>query len=138
MTDFDLDLSAGETIADLEELEGEYTTDREYRVSVGASYAKFLEFGAPRNNMPPYPFFRPAIREAQARGLGFIEEYSGVPAEEMDASDLVTALALGLQSQIQKNVTAQAAGGRSPGTHPEHPQIQSGTLRASVKSTRLR
>lgn len=88
--------------------------------------------------MQPYPFFRPAIREAQAKGLGFIEEFANMPAEEMSAADLVTALALGLEAQLKRNVTAQAAGGRSPGVHPEHPRVQTGNLRASIKSTRLR
>jgi hypothetical protein len=89
--------------------------------------------------MPPYPFFRPAIRELEADPEGFILDNSGYSSiEEIPSADqIIEAVAFGLERQIKQNATA-AAGDRSPGTHPDHPKVQSGNLRASISATRIR
>lgn len=135
--EIDLDLSGVEALrAELEEIETTVGRESVWRVTVSADYAKYLETGT--RDMPAYPFFRPAIREFQARGNAFLRKH-GFDIEEADsAADAVSMVALSLEAQMKQNVTAQAAGGRSPGTHPEHPKVQTGNLRSSISARRVR
>jgi len=89
--------------------------------------------------MPPYPFFRPAVREFQANPESFILDKTdfGSIDEIQGTKQMVEAVATALQRQIQINATAQASG-RSPGTAPDHPQVQTGNLRSSIKVQRVK
>ena len=91
--------------------------------------------------MPPYPWFRPAIKEFQADPENFIEEntdYQSIDAIPT-ADKLVEALAFALQSKMEDNVNAQdPSRDRSPGTDPEHPKRDLGTLTNSIKATRIK
>jgi hypothetical protein len=82
----------------------------------------YLEFGT--EDMPPYPFFRPAIRELKANPRQFLfetTEYGSL--DEIDTTDeLIKAVAFGLEKRMTANATAQGTNKRSPGTDPEHPR----------------
>jgi len=97
----------------------------------------FLEFGT--EDMPPYQFFRPAIREFKANPRRFLfenTEYGGL--DEIDTADeLVKAVAFALESQIKTNATAEASG-RSPGVDDDHPQVQTTNLRSKIKARKIR
>lgn len=137
MTSFDLDLSGDELLgAKLRELEERGDGEPVWNVGVGAEYAVFLEFGT--RHMPPYPYFRPALREFKANPEAFIAKNTGTTLAEIDTTeDLVESVALALERQIKINATAQA-GGRSPGVNPDHPSVQTGNLRASISAQRLK
>lgn len=139
MTDFDIDLSG---VADLqgrlEELEQRGSTDAVYVTGTTVTYGIYLEMGT--EDMPPYPWFRPAIREFRANPEGFITENTGYATIDdiPTAGDLVNAVALALESQFKNNVSAGRAADRSPGTHPEHPQRDTSTLVNSIQAVRVR
>jgi len=164
MTRFDLDTQGfAELQGDLEELAQKGDGDAVYKVEVGAEYAVHIEFGrgpieAPEGSAipietesgetifrkrvsghPPYPFFRPAIREFQANTEDFILDNTNYNSiEEIpNANALVQAAASSLESQMKTNATAQSSG-RSPGTNRSHPDVETGNLRASISATRLR
>jgi len=88
--------------------------------------------------MPPYPFFRPAIREFKANPEAFLLKNTGLNsvADISDADELVESVALALERQITINATASASG-RSPGTDAEHPMVESGNLRARISAQRV-
>jgi len=139
--EFDFE-GAGTVRTELEDLEDAGTTEREYRVESGAEYSQYLEFGT--RNMPPYPFFRPAVREARRDPDGFIDFEPETPAE------YIQALAFALEAKMKANVTAQGSQDRSPGTHPDHPRSgfigtfdgeeieNTGNLRARIQARRLK
>jgi len=129
MSDFELNVSGIESFReDLNDLEGDLTTDEEYVVGVGAEYGIYLEFGT--RKMPPYPFFRPAIREARANPDEFVD------SEAVDSiTEYIRKLAFSLEAQIKINATAETSG-RSPGTDSDHPQVDTGNLRASIEARR--
>jgi len=138
MTRFDLGTQGfAELQGDLEELAQKGDGDAVYKVEVGAEYATFLEFGT--RDMPPYPYFRPAIVEFQANPEDFILDntYHSSIEDIPNANALVQAVASALETQMKTNATAQASD-RSPGTHPDHPQVDTDNLRASISATRLR
>jgi hypothetical protein len=137
MSDFDIDLSGFESLQeDFAELEGEWTDSPVFTVESGAEYSIYLEMGT--RDMPPYPFFRPAIREFRANPRSFIlehTEYSRI-SDIPDVDELVTAVAQSLERQMKLNATAQASG-RSPGTDADHPQVQTDNLRARIQARRV-
>jgi len=96
-----------------------------------------LEMGT--RNMPPYPFFIPAVREFRANPESFITDKTdfGSIDEIQSTKQMVEAVATALQRQIQINATAQASG-RSPGTAPDNPQVDTGNLRASISVQRVK
>lgn len=89
----------------------------------------------------PYPWFRPAINEFKANPKQFIRENTDFESlDELDtAAELVATVAAALQSKMEDNVNAQdPSRDRSPGTHPDHPKRDTGTLTASISAQRLR
>lgn len=82
---------------------------------------------------PPYPFFYPAVREFQANPEAFILKNSALNSLEAIESteDAVESIATSLQAQMRKNANANRSG-RSPGTHPDHPVVQTGNLTARI------
>lgn len=138
MTEFDLDLNgAGELSRDLDDLADKGDGDAVYVVGTNVEYAVYLEFGT--RDMPPYPFFRPAIREFQANPERFIVDNTGYPDIEAipNANALVSAVAFALENQIKRNATAGAFD-RSPGVDAEHPRVVTGNLRASISAQKIR
>jgi len=136
--DFELDLSGMEQLQGrLEELKEDGTTTAEHEVVSEADYSRFLEFGT--RDMPPYPFFRPAIREAKLDAEMLIRRHQQLGLGDFETADeLVLALAESLREQMQNNVRATLSGGvRSPGTAPEHPVVQSSNLLNGIKRKRL-
>lgn len=136
--DIDLETDGfAELRADFEQLEERGTTDRVYVVGANAEYAVYLEFGT--RDMPPYPFFRPALAEFRANPEGFITDNTGFTRlEDIPTADaLVDAIATGLLNQITDNADA-SQGNRSPGTAPDHPKVQTGNLKASIRAERVR
>lgn len=82
---------------------------------------------------PPYPFFRPALREFEAGPERFLRSTIGRDLDSFrNLRDLMDGIGSALERRMKANATAQQGGGRSPGTHPEHPQVQSGTLRRGI------
>lgn len=135
MSRFDVDIDDSQVRASLEELKDRGTTTREYRVNAGAEYAVYLEFGT--RNMPPYPFFRPALRELDANPDAFIDRHTNTAVDEIDDADtLVQTLAFALERAITQNANANASG-RSPGVNPEHPKVQTGNLVNSIQAQRI-
>jgi len=138
MSDFDFDLdgmaSLKEAVGDLED---DFVSDTVYVTESGAEYSVYLEFGT--EDMPPYQFFRPAVREFKANPRTFLAdntEYGSL--SEIDTTDeLVKAVAFALESQIKTNATAEA-GGRSPGVDDDHPQVQTTNLRSKIKARKIR
>jgi hypothetical protein len=132
---FDIDLDDTEVRASLEELKHDATTEREYRVGTNVEYAVYLEFGT--RYMPPYSFFRPALRELDANPNAFIARHTNTTVDAIDDADtLVQTLALALERAITQNANANASG-RSPGTDPEHPKVQTSNLVNSIQATRI-
>jgi len=136
MTRFDVDIDDASVKASLEELKDDFEPEPSFVVESGAEYSVYLEFGT--EDMPPYPFFRPAIRELKADPEAFLLKNSELDSlGDIDSTDeLVKSVAFALQSQIQTNATAQAPG-RSPGTDADHPQVQTGNLRAKIRARRV-
>jgi len=137
MVQLDIDVSGiidvSETIEDLKPQVGETEV---WRVKVGAPYGIYLERGT--RHHPPYPFFKPAIRQFQATPRTFVFKNLGRDINRMDdVSDVVEAVAEALALQMRINVAAQRLSGRSPGTHPAHPQIRTGQLQDSISATRI-
>lgn len=141
MTDFDVELQgSNELRVDLGELEDAGTTDRAYEVGTTVEYGQFLEFGT--RDMPPYPWFRPAIRELEANSRDFVGSSDAVDLDGIEdarnAGVIVKAVAASLARQMERNVSADSAAGRSPGTNPEHPKRDTGTLVNSIGFSRIR
>jgi len=139
MTNFDLNIDGVQATAQrFRELEEQYEGDGvTYIVGTNVEYAVYLEFGTEK--MPPYPFFRPAVREYKANPERFIQkntELGGV--DEVESTErLVGIIARALENQMKVNATAQAGSGRSPGTDEEHPKVDTGTLRSSILAVRI-
>jgi len=137
---FDLDLDGAidlqETFEDLEE---DWSDAPTYDVGTNVKYGKFLEFGTEK--MPPYPFFRPAIREFQANPKTFVETSPAFGFQSLDqtpnAKTVVKAVAASLANQMERNVTAMESADRSPGTKPDHPKRDTGNLVNDIGFERL-
>jgi len=90
--------------------------------------------------MPPYPWFRPAIREFRLDPEGLITANSGFSSidEIPDTDTLVKTVASALESKMEANVSAESASDRSPGTHPDHPKRVIGNLVNSIEAVRVK
>jgi len=163
LTSFDLDLEGDIDLQEtFEDIEADWSDAPTYKVGTNAEYAVHLEFGRGPvraegdgylkfevdgetifrkevSGHPPYPFFRPAIREFQANPRTFVLDNTGYSSFEeiQNVNQLVRAVASALASQMEDNASAQSAGGRSPGTHPEHPKRDTGNLVASINFQRI-
>lgn len=165
MVTIDLDLEGVDALEQhLEELQDRFDGDAIWVSGTNEEYGIILEMGrgpieAPEGSAipietedgtifrqrvsghPPYPWFRPAIREFKANPEQFIRDTT-----EFDSIDaipttnaLVEAVATGLANRMQDNVNAQdASADRSPGTDPLHPRRDTGTLTNSIKAIRIR
>lgn len=128
MTDIDLDvenhLEVREALADIED---DWSDAPAFEIHNDAEYAPYLEYGT--RKMPPYPFFRPAINEYMAGPNALVRKQQGVGLSDASTVDeLVYLLTVSLNQQVQANLRADKASGRSPGTHPDHPQVETGNL----------
>jgi len=140
MGNIDLDLSGVANVQlELEDLEGDLTTNREYGIGTNAEYGPFLEFGT--QDMPPYPWFRPAVREFKANPKSFVDTSPAVGLSSLnDAPNMETvlkAVAASLANQMERNVTATESANRSPGTNPDHPKRETGNLVGDIGFERL-
>jgi len=139
MTNIDIDLDGMDRLnTQLQELEGDWEDEPIYAVGSNVEYGVYLEFGT--EDMPPYSWFRPAVREFERDPEGFIVDTTGYPSIDAipDTQSLVEAVAAGLEGRMTDNVNAQkASADRSPGTHPEHPKRDTGNLTASIQAVRL-
>lgn len=137
MVDIDLDIDDAAVRESLRSLRDDWGGDAVYIVVAGVEYAVFLEYGT--EDMPPYPFFRPAIREFEANPESFLlenTEFSSLDGID-SADEMVRVVSYALERQMKVNATAEAPG-RSAGTHPEHPQVVSGTLRSRIQARRIK
>jgi len=162
MTDFSIDIDTAAVAESLNDLEEDWATDAVFTVGSNTEYGVILEMGrgpieAPEGSAipietdsgtifrkkvsghPPYPWFRPAIREFQANSKEFILDNTGFNSikEIPDGDTLVRAIATALENQMKANASAQSASDRSPGTHPEHPTRDSGNLVASISAVKV-
>lgn len=138
MSDFTVDLEGMPQLKErLEDLKDDYASDPIWVVGTNTKYGVYLERGT--RHMPPYPWFKPAIREFQANPENFITDNTGWSSiEEIPNTDaLVRAVATALKTQMEKNVNAAGATDRSPGTDPEHPKVDTGNLRADIDAVRV-
>jgi len=163
MADFDIDLSGVEGLQDaIDDIKGDWGDSPTFEVGTNAEYAVHLEFGRGPirasgdgylrfevdgetifrkevSGHPPYPFFRPAIREFKANPQTFILEntaYSTIQ-EIPNVNQLVRAVASALSNQMKDNASADSASDRSPGTKPDHPKRDTGNLVASISFQRV-
>lgn len=152
MTDFDLDLDGLADVAEaLDDLEDDWSDAPTFKIENTADYAPILEFGRGPitsngddpltfkidgqwvsthrvSGHPPYPFFRPAIRGFKRDPKGFVARNSRLGLLEADTVDeLLLNITTAINSQMQTNLRASATG-RSLGTKPMHPQVQTGNL----------
>jgi len=138
VTDFDIDQSGTVDIrASLDDLEDKWSDAPTFEVGTGVEYAVYLEFGTEK--MPPYPFFRPAIREFKANPERFVtsnSEYTDIE-QIPNVNQLVRAIATALVSQMEKNASAASSTDRSPGVDPEHPMRDTGNLVNSISFQRI-
>lgn len=161
MPGFELDLEVdglGAVQQEFQRLEEAWSDPPVIAVGTNAEYAVHLEFGrgpveaqtaealrfededgnviyrASVSGHPPYPFLRPAVREMRANPRRFVRKNTDTSLEAaQSANDLVWFLGSALETQMKKNVTARGTG-RSPGTHPDHPKVRSGNLRADIRA----
>ena len=106
-----------------------YGQDVAWVVGVGAEYGAYLEFGT--SKMPPYPYLFPAARDVMRRDFLTLEAQAHSKTQPIPW--LVQEVALAIEGQAKRNVTAPG-GDRSPGTHPDHPQVDTGNLRSSIEA----
>ena len=155
--DIDLELDGlSTTQAALERLRQRWEGAVEIIVFSRADYSEPLEFGrgpitpdsaealrfevdgevvyaARVSGHPPYPFFRPALREMQASPERLLRQTTGRSLDDFRSVEaLMEGIGDALEERIKQNATAQRGSGRSPGTHPDHPRIQTGNLRAGI------
>lgn len=136
MSSFELDLDDTAVKERLRDLKDDYADNPVWVVGTNVEYAVYLEFGT--RHMPPYPFFRPAVRELEANSEAFINKHTNSAIDEIGSTDeMVKTVALALERAITQNANA-AAPDRSPGTDPEHPQIDTGTLVNSIQAERIK
>jgi len=139
MTDFDIDLDGLENaVIELESEAEQWASDAVWVTGSNVEYGVYLEFGT--EDMPPYPWFRPAIADFRRNPNGFIRrntEYKSIDAIP-SADALVKAVAVGLENQMTKNASAETATGRSAGTRRGHPKRQSGNLAGSIQAVRVK
>lgn len=160
----DLELDGTEDLLiEFDELEENGTTDAAFSVGSNAENAVPLEFGrgpieAPEGSAipiqtesgetifrkrvsghPPYPWFRPAIREARLDLVMLMRrQIQRTPDEAQTARQLLWWISQALSNQMTDNVSAESATGRSPGTHPSHPKRDTGNLAADIGVEKIR
>jgi len=136
MVDIELDLNTATVEANIDELKERFEGETVYVVGTNVEYGVFLEFGTEK--MPPYPFFRPAIREFKANPERLIRRHTGFTSiDEIPNEDtLVKAVATSLSEQMTNNASALSGGARSPGVDPDHPKRVSGNLAGSISATK--
>ena len=139
MSRFDIDLSNDDLLDErFEDLKQRGEGDAVYVTGTNVEYGIYLESGT--RDMPPYPWFAPAVREFRADPETFILKNTDYPDIDAipTANELVEAIAVGLQQQMEANASALSAGDRSPGTDPEHPKRETGNLVAGINATRIK
>lgn len=138
MTEFSIDIDSAKVRAQLDKLKEQYDDDPVYLVTSGTEYHVYLEYGT--RDMPPYPTFRPAVNEFRANPKAFLLKNTELNSlDGLDSTqEVVKTVAFALERQIKINATAAASSGRSPGTHPDHPQVQTGTLRSRIQARRIK
>lgn len=112
-----------------EGLKAGFGEDVAWVVAATADYSAYLEFGTSRH--PPYPFLFPAAVDVMAT------EFPRIAQQAESANELIGGLARAIEAQAKRNATAEG-GGRSTGTHPDHPQVQTGNLRGSIQAARIK
>jgi len=163
MSDFELELNGNINLQEtFEDIEANWSETPTYKVGTNAEYAVHLEFGRGPiraegdgylkfeidgetlfrkevSGHPPYPFFRPAIREFQANPRPFVLDNTGFSSfEEIQSGKmLVKAVASALTKQMENNASAQSSSDRSPGTKAGHPKRDTGNLVASINFERV-
>jgi len=163
MVDFDLELDGNIDLQEtFEDIEADWSDAPTYKVGTNAEYAVHLEFGRGPvraegdgylkfevdgetifrkevSGHPPYPFFRPAIREFQANPRTFVLDNTAYSSfqEIQNVKQLVRAVASALSKQMENNASARSSTNRSRGTHPEHPVRDTGNLVASINFQRI-
>lgn len=137
MADFDVSLDDAAVQEALDDIQSDTRSQRVEVVGTTVEYGVFLEFGT--EDMPPYRWFRPAVREFEANPTQFIRENTAFASIEAipDADTLVTAVAQALVNQMENNVSAVSSADRSPGTHPDHPKVDTGNLKSSIQAIRV-
>jgi hypothetical protein len=138
MVSFDIELASASVRESLNDLIDEWDSDAVYVTGTNVEYAIYLEMGT--RDMPPYPFFRPAIVQFKADPEGFITGNTAFNSvrEIPNGDQLVRALATAFENQITANASALSAVERSPGVHPEHPKRVTGNLAASISAQRVK
>jgi hypothetical protein len=140
MADVEIDLEGVARARDtLDDIKERYDAEPIWVTGSSAEYSIDLEFGT--EDFPPYPFFRPAVRDLRRDPESFIERNTD-ETFDMDSletsEDVVEAVALALERQLKLNVSAdRAAGRRSPGTDVDHPKVDTGNLRAGIRAERI-
>jgi hypothetical protein len=120
MVNVELELEGFRNLIDaLNDLEARLDSDTTWLVGTAVNYSVFLELGT--SDMDPKPFFRPALGELRAKGVGgFIRDNTNTTLEALDETDeVVAAVAFGLERRIKEIITRKDL-------------IDTGTLRASV------
>lgn len=136
MSSFDIDLDDTAVRQRVRELKDDYADNPVFSVGTNVEYAVYLEFGT--RDMPPYPFFRPAVWELKANPEAFLSKHTDSAISDIDSTDeMVQTVALALERAITQNANANAPD-RSPGTHPDHPEIDTGTLVNSIQAKRIK
>ena len=127
-------IGAAATIEAIDDLRG-FAQPAEYIVGTDVEYAIHLEFGT--SKMDSYPIFRPAVKEFEADPNGFLAK-NGQDTDIESTQEAVKKVAFALERQVKKNAAAAQESGRSPGTDPNHPEVQTGNLRGGIQAQRVR
>lgn len=126
-TPFGVNLNGlGIVLTNLELLERSVSTEEEWAVGTPVPHGLYLEVGTAK--MQPYPWLGPAVRDVLKN------EAPGIFEQSDDADEAIEKVAKAVEKQAKTNVMAGEAGGRSPGTHPDHPERQTRELHDSIEA----
>ena len=99
-------------------------------VGTDVEYAVYLEFGTSQHE--PYPFLFPAAHDVM------VNQAERIFRQSTDMEGFIGRLALQIEAQAKANASAaHGSKGRSEGTHPSHPKVQSGDLKESIEAERI-